>query len=187
MFQEKERLEYFNEQAPAELKNRTWSSIQQENKRRAKQRRQGLVMAACFAFVLLAGDVMYQNSTILKVHDMPISYWNVRVEDANGEIPFSISEKKNESAPNEIPMEINVSGRAHVEVSEGYIRTQEDSEDSSKEIKELDIQEKTVIFWHVNGDSSTIAVCTITTEDSRYHYVMEKTESNCKIRLKEKE
>ena len=74
MFQEKERLEYFNEQAPAELKNRTWSSIQQENKKRTKQRRQGLVMAACFAFVLLAGDVMYQNSTIVKVHDMPISY-----------------------------------------------------------------------------------------------------------------
>ena len=94
MFQENDRMEYSSRKAPDELKNRTWSSIQQENKRRAKQRRQGLVMAACFAFVLLAGDVMYQNSTILKVHDMPISYWNVRVEDANGEIPFSISEKK---------------------------------------------------------------------------------------------
>ena len=84
-------------------------------------------------------------------------------------------------------MEINVRGRAHVEVTEGYIRTQEGSEASSKDIKELDIQKKTVIFWHVNGDSSTIAVCTITTEDSKYQYVMEKTESSCKLRLKEKE
>ena len=187
MFQEKERLEYFNEQAPAELKNRIWSSIQQENKKRMKQRRQGLVMAACFAFVLLAGNVMYQNSTIVKVHDMPISYWAVRITGTNGDIPFSISETRNEGTPDEIPMEINARGRAHIEVSEGSIRIQEDSENQGKEITELDILGKTVIFWQVKGDSNTIAVCTITTEDSQYQYVMEKNESSCKLRLKEKE
>ena len=80
MFQEKDRMEYSSRKAPDELKNRTWSSIQQEKRRQAKQRRQGLYLAACFAGVLLASNVMYQNSTIVKVNDQPISYFNVSLE-----------------------------------------------------------------------------------------------------------
>ena len=34
MFQENERMEYSNRKAPDELKNRTWSSIQLENKKK---------------------------------------------------------------------------------------------------------------------------------------------------------
>lgn len=184
MFQEKERLEYISQKAPEELKNRTWSSIQQENRKRTKQRRQVLVMAACFAGVLLASNLAYQNSTIVKVNGVLISYMNVSIE--NNDIPFAISEKRNEGAPNEVPMEINVRDRAHVEVSEGSIRSQGVSEDQEKEIQELDIMEPTVILWRVNGDSNTIATCTITTEDAQYQYEIEKNESSWKLRLKAK-
>lgn len=186
MFQENERMEYSSRKAPDELKNRTWSSIQQEKRRMAKQRKQGLYLAACFAGVLLVSNVMYQNSTIVKVNDMPISYLNVRVENESGDIPFAISEGRNKEIQSEVPMEINVSGNAHVEVSAGTIRIEGDSEISEKEVTELVIQGETIVWWNMKGDSSTIATCTITTETKEYVYVMEQDESGWKLKLKEK-
>ena len=169
MFQEKERVEYLNEHAPEELKNRTWSSIQ----KRGKQRRQGLVMAACFAGVLLVSNFMYQNSMIVKIHDAENS-------------PFTISEKRNEETPDEISMEINVKGRACVEVSHGSIRTEGDSETLEDEVKKLDVEGKTVVVWTLDGDSNIIATCTVTTEEAQYQYLMEKKESGWKLKLKGK-
>ena len=186
MFQENERMEYHSKKAPDELKNRTWSSIQQEKRRLAKQRKQGMYLAACFAGVLLAGNVMYQNSTIVKVNDTPISYLSVSVETESGDIPFAISESRNVALQGEIPMEINVSGNAHISVSEGSIRTNYNSDDSENEVTELDIQEKTVVFWLVADSDETAATCTITTDNQEYLYVMEKDESGWKLRLKEK-
>ena len=185
MFQEKERMEYSSRKAPDELKNRTWSSIQHEKRRQAKQRRQGIYLAACFAGVLLASNVMYQNSTIVKVNDQPISYLNVSVGTESGDIPFAISEGRNKEVQCEIPMEINVSGQAHVEVTKGSIRIQ-DSMNQENEVKELDINGKTVIVWSIDEDSNTIANCIITTEDSKFQYVMERDGAGWKLRLKEK-
>lgn len=186
MFQEKDRMEYSSRKAPDELKNRTWSSIQQEKRRQAKQRRQGMCLAACFAGVLLASNAMYQDSTIVKVNDQPISYFNVSVGTESGDIPFAISEGRNKEVQEEIPMEINVSGCAHIEVSEGSIRTQVDSMSQEHEVTELEIEGKTVVFWNVERDGTTIAICTITTDDAQYQYVMEWDESGWKLRLKEK-
>ena len=186
MFQENERMEYFSRKAPDELKNRTWSSIQQEKRKAAKMRTQGLVMAACFAGVVFLGNGFYQNSTIVKVNDVPISYMNVSVETESGDIPFAISEGRNKEIRSEIPMEVNVKGRAHVEVSEGSIRSQQSSEIQEKEVAELDIQGETMILWSIAGDSTTKASCIITTEENEYQYVMEQDESGWKLRLEKK-
>lgn len=186
MFQENDRMEYSSRKAPDELKNRTWSSIQQTKRKQAKQMRQGLYLAACFAGVLLIGNGMYQNSTIVRVNDTPISYLNVSVGTESGDVPFAISEGRNKEIQSEIPMEIKVSGNAHVEVSAGTIRTANNSELSENEMTELDIQGETVVFWSVEGDNNTIATCTITTEHEQYQYVMEMDGTNCKIKLKEK-
>ena len=116
----------------------------------------------------------------------PISYLNVSVGTESGDVPFAISEGRNKEIQSEIPMEIKVSGNAHVEVSEGTIRTASNSEISENEMTELDIQGETVVFWSVEGDNNTIATCTITTEYEQYQYVMEMDGTNCKIKLKEK-
>ena len=105
MFQEKEKKEYFNQKAPEELKNRTWSSIQQEKRKVEKQRRQGLAMVACFAGLIFASNFVYQNSTIVKVNDVPISYLNVNVGCDDENIPFTISEGRNRELQGGIPME----------------------------------------------------------------------------------
>ena len=186
MFQENERMEYSNRKAPDELKNRTWSSIQQEKRKVAKQRKQGLYMAACFAGILLVSNVMYQNSTIVKVNDVPISYFNVRVGNESGDIPFAISEERNKEIHIEVPMEINVSEDAHVEVSAGTIRIEGESEISEKEVTELDIQGKTVVLWNMKEESSTTATCSIFTETKEYLYVMEQDASGWKLKLKTK-
>ena len=186
MFQEKDRMEYSSRKAPDELKNRTWSSIQQEKKKQAKRRRQGMYLAACFAGVLLASNVMYQNSTIVKVNDVPVSYLNVRVGTGSGDVPFTISEGRNKEIQSEIPMEINVSKAAHVEVSKGTIRTEKDSEVSDKRVSELNICGETVVLWNVEDGSDAIATCTITTEDRVYQYVVTLDETGWKLRLKEK-
>lgn len=186
MFQEKDRMEYSSRKAPDELKNRTWSSIQQEKRRQVKRRKQGMYLAACFAGVLLAGNVMYQNTTIVKVNDTPVSYWNVSVGTESGDVPFIISETRNKEIQNEIPLEINISGNAHIEVSEGSIRTEHEVEISENEITEMDIQGKTVVFWCMNIADETMATCTIRTETNEYIYVMEQDESGWKLRLKEK-
>ena len=163
MFQEKEILEYGNTKAPEELKNRTWSSIK-------KQRQQRLSIAACIAVVFLAGNVMYQNSAIVKVKD----------------VPFSISESRNQKNQSEIPMEISVSENAHIEVSEGTIRIEDSSEDSYVEATELDICEDVVVIWNMEGVKESTAICTITTETKVYQYVAEAEETGWKLRLKEK-
>ena len=185
MFQENERMEYSSQKAPEMLKNRTWSSIQQKKRKMAEQRKQGLYLAACFVGVLMIGNLMHQNSTIVKINNMPISYLEVSIGNKTGNIPFAISEGRNSGIQGEVPMEISVEGKAHIEVSEGIIRI-ENSENQKTEVTELEIFGKTVIFWCVEGDSNITATCTITTEEESYQYVMEKDESGCKLKLKEK-
>ena len=72
-----------------------------------------------------------------------------------------------------------------VEVTKGSIRIQ-DSMNQENEVKELDINGKTVIVWSIDEDSNTIANCIITTEDSKFQYVMEREGAGWKLRLKEK-
>lgn len=185
MFQENERMEYSNRKAPDELKNRTWSSIQQEKRMIAKKRKQSLYIAACFVGILFMCNVMLQNSTIVKVNDRPISYLNVHVENEAGDIPFSISEGRNKEIHGDIPMEIHVSGKAHIAVSKGSIRIQNNTEVSENVATELDIQGKTNIVWSIEGVDNTMATCTITTEDRMFQYVVKADTSGWKMRLKE--
>ena len=186
MFQENERMEYSSTKAPDELKNRTWSSIQQEKRKLAKQRRQGMYLAACFAGVLLVSNVMYQNSTIVKVNNTPVSYLNVSVGAESENLFWTISEGRNKEIQGEIPMEINVSGDAHIEVSAGTIRTEKDRGVFEKEVTEMDIYGQTVIIWSLAGEHNSTSTCTITTENKVYQYVVEKDETDWQLRLKEK-
>ena len=186
MFQENEKMEYHSIKAPDELKNRTWSSIQQEKKKVAKQRKQVMYVAACFAGLIFASNAMLQSSTIVKVNNKPISYLNVNVGMESGDVPFAISEGRNKEIQGEIPMEINVSGKAQVEVSAGTIRTENDSEISEMKVTILEVQDENVVIWCVDEESSKSATCTITTEQNVYQYVLEATESGWKLRLKEK-
>ena len=186
MFQEKERMEYYSQKAPDELKNRTWMSIQQEKKKLEPKNRQVLSLAACFAGIILFSNVMLQNSTIVKVNDMPVSYWNVDAGHQSGDIPFTISEGRNKEIRDEIQMEINVSENAQIEVSAGTIHTEVDGDVSQQKNTKLDIQGETVVCWDMEGDDNTIATCTIKTGNEVYQYVLELTETGWKLRLKEK-
>ncbi len=179
MFQENERMEYMSQKAPEQLKNRVWSSIQQEKRKATRKRIQSLAIAACFAGVIIASNVMLVGSTVVRVNDVPVSYWST-------DIPLAISQGRNEEIQSKIPMEIDVDKKAHIEVSEGSLYTRQNSEIQDKEVTNLDIQGKTVVFWNIAADSNTTATCTITTEGKEYQYVMEANESGWKLRLKQK-
>lgn len=179
MFQENERMEYLSQKAPDELKNRVWSSIQQEKRKATRKRVQGLAIAACFAGVFIATNVMLLGSSIVRINDRPIFYWNT-------DIPFAISKGRNKEIQGEIPMEINVGGKAHIEVSEGSLYTRQNSEIQEQEVNKLYIQGKKVVYWSITADSNTTATCTIITEGKEYRYVLEANESSWKLRLKQK-
>ena len=138
-----------------------------------------------FSFII---QIAAQIRGVVKDADTgePISYLNVSVENESGDIPFAISEGRNKEIPSEIPMEVNVKGRAHIEVSEGSIRLQQNSEIQETEVTELNIQGETVVLWSITGDSNTTASCIITTEEKEYQYVMEQGEFGWKLRLKKK-
>ncbi len=179
MFRENERMEYFSQKAPTELKNRVWSSIQQEKRKTTRRRIQSLAIAACFVGVFVVSHVMLLNSTILRINDMPVSYWNT-------DIPFAISQGRNKEIQGNIPMEIHVGEEAHIEVSEGSIYTTKNSEIQDEKVTQLHIEGKTVVFWSISTDSNTAATCTITTEGKEYRYVLEANESGWKLRLQQK-
>ena len=179
MFQENERMEYFSQKAPTELKNRVWSSVQQEKRKTTRRRIQGLAIAACFIGVFVVSHVMLLNSTILRINDIPVSYWNT-------DIPFAISKGRNKEIQGNIPMEIRVGEEAYIEVSEGSIYTTNNSELQDEEVTQLYIEEKAVVFWNISADSNTVATCTITTEGKEYRYALEANESGWTLRLQQK-
>lgn len=184
MFKEEEKLEYLNTKAPAELKNRTKSAIQQKKKSVAKKRTVRIVAVACCACVIIATNVMYHNSTIIKVNDVPVSYLDVKIKNETENIPSTASMVRNKGPQSVIPMEIDVKGKTHVKVSEGRIYTKSSEMDLSDTIQELDIKKSDVIYWEVDANT-TNATCVVTTEKKEYHYVIEKDKSGYKIKLEQ--
>lgn len=184
MFKEQEKVEYFNTKAPNELKNRTRSSIQQKKRSIAKKRKIRIVAVACCACMIIVTNVMYQNSTIIKVNDVPVSYLDVKVKSEPENTPSTISMVRNIEPQRVIPMEIDVRGKAYIKVSEGRIYTKNDNVDLADSIQELDIQKSDVIYWEVDANTTT-ATCIVTTGKKEYHYIIENDESECKIKLKQ--
>ena len=60
-----------------------------------------------------------------------------------------------------------------------------EADESSEEIKNLDISEPTVIYWCVNGNSNSIPKCTITVGDKEYTYVIEFDEDKSVFIIKQ--
>ena len=185
MFKEEEKLEYLNTKAPEELKNLTRSAIQQKKKSIVKKSKVRILAVACCACMVIATNVMYQKSTIIKVNDVPVSYLDVKIKNETANIPSTASMVRNKGPQSVIPMEIDVKGKTHIKVSEGRIYTKSSQMDLSDSVKELDIQKSDVIYWEV--DANTInATCVVTTEKKEYHYVIEKDKSEYKIKLKQR-
>ena len=184
MFKEEEKLEYLNTKAPEELKNRTRLAIQQKKKSVAKKRTVRIVAMACCACMIIVTNIMYQNSTIIKVNDVPVSYLDVKVKNETENITSTVSMVRNIEPQGVIPMEIDVKGKTHIKVSKGRIYTKTSQMDLSDSVQELDIKKSDVIFWEVDANT-TNANCVITTEKKEYHYVIVKDKSEYKIKLKQ--
>lgn len=184
MFKEEEKLEYFNTKAPEELKNRTKSALQQKKRSMAKKRTVRIAIVACCACMIIATNVMYRNSTIIKVNDVPVSYLDVKIKNETENIPSTISMVRNIEPRSVIPMEIDVKGNTHIKVSEGRIYTKSSQRDLSDNVQELDIRKSDVIYWEVDVNT-TNATCVVTTEKKEYHYVIGKDKSEYKIKLKQ--
>jgi hypothetical protein len=184
MFKEQEKAEYFNTKAPTELKNRTRLAIQKKKSSMAKKRRVRIVAVACCACMLIVTNVMYQNSTVIKINDVPVSYLDVTIKSETENIPSTISVARNVEPHSVIPMEIEAKGKTNIKVSEGRIYTKSNEVDLSERFQELNIQKSDVIYWEVDVNTTT-ATCIVTTEKKEYRYVIVNDESGCKIKLKQ--
>ena len=182
MFQEKEKMEYSSCKAPEELKNRIWSSIELEKKKSRVQAQKWIAAAACFVGVVLAGNFMYQESAILKINETPISYFGVQVDENIGNIPYLASGERNKSNQDVVPLEIQVSENAHIEVSTGNLCMDNEGTAETKNVVELNIMEQSVVYWYID-EYEMHATCTVRTESKEYHYAMDKEDASWNIRL----
>lgn len=182
MFQEKEIEAYQEIKAPAELKNRVWTSVKQHRKKVRKQQMTVVAAAACFAFILSISGVMDSNS-VLSVNDTRVSYRAVDLNQSARSGLLTASEGVNSDSQIQIPLEIQVE-KAHICVSQGILQQME-ADSTSHAITEMDITESTVIYWVVNGDTDSIPTCTITTDDEEYTYVLDFDEEKSVFTLKQ--
>ena len=173
MFQEKDIEAYQNMTAPVELKNRIRLSIEQQRRKKMKQSMVVLSAAACLAIVVFAGGVFRNNSTIISVNDMAVSYEAVALGQTSTYGVATANVGRSSDAFLQVPMEISVSEKAHICVSEGTIHTKVETDSVINEITEIDIFENTVIYWNVAGDINNTPTCTIVTGGKEYVYVIE--------------
>ena len=167
MFQEKERVEYSSYKAPEELKNRIWSSIEQDKRKHRLQAKKCLAMAACFVGILLVGNFIHQESPVLMINDAPAL----------------VSEGRNKSIQEMIPLELQVSEKAHIKVSAGKLTMDVEGYEEAKEVTEMEVLKNSVVYWCIENDISN-ALCTVITEDKEYQYVLNKVEDGWKVQLK---
>lgn len=184
MFREKDKMVYQNTKAPDELKNRVWLSVEQHRKRAKRQHMTFVVAAACFAIVFSLNGVFDSNSSILSVNDTTVSYDAVKLHSSARGGLLTASEGHNFDPVFFIPLEINVTEKAHIEVSKGTLQ-QVETDDSSEEVKAMDISEKTVIYWCVSGDTDSASTCIITTDEEEYIYVIEFDEEKSVFIIKQ--
>lgn len=184
MFQEKDSEAYQDIKAPVELKNRIQLSIEQQRRKQRKRNVAVLSAAACLAIVLFAGGV-FRSSTIISINDMAVSYEGVKLQHTPKYGVATANVTRSSDAFLQVPLEIEISEKAHICVSQGTIQTKVETDSSLEEITEMDIFEKTVIYWQVTGDINSIPTCTIITGGNEYVYVIEFDETEAVYTIKQ--
>jgi len=185
MFQEKDIEAYQSIKAPVELKNRIRLSVELQRRKRRRQSVAVLSAAACFAIVLFAGGNLRNTSTIISVNDTAVSYEAVELGATSSYDIATANVGRSSKAFLQVPMEISVSEKAHICVSEGTIQTKVETDSLAKEITEMDVFENTVIYWQVTGDINSTPVCTIVTGGKEYVYVIEFDEKEAVYTIKQ--
>ena len=162
MYQEKNLEIYRQIKAPEELKNRIFFSVKNTQK---KQRAAWAAATAGVVLMISVNGWMHSQHTILSVNEKPVTYRSVEIEKDVQE-SWPIGQGTKQEAFIQIPMEIDVKKNAHIEVSEGTLQ-------QSKEqniVMEMDISEKTVIYWTLDTDTMISPICTITIGEETYRY-----------------
>lgn len=162
MFQKKDIEAYRETQAPVELKNRIQISIEQQRKKIRKQQIRFIAVAATFVILISAGGLFDNSNTILFVNDRVVS------EDA---VELSSLTRRSMDTAIQVPLEIQATESTKVQVSQGTLQLLE-ADGTSKKCTELEINEKTVIYWTVEGNTTNNPTCTITTNNKNYVYVI---------------
>lgn len=189
MFQEKDLEAYQDIKAPAELKNRIRSSIDQQRTRMRKQQMRVLAAAACMALVFSVSGVFNQSSTILMVNDKAVSHRAVAVETSMPQVLKTASEGRSAEPLIQVPMEIRAEKPTHIEVSQGtlqhVVETDAQIESAAEAVTEVEITEPAVIYWSVYGDTKDAPTCTMTTEGNVYTYVIVFDENESVFTIKQ--
>ena len=162
MYQEKDLEIYRQIKAPAELRNRISSAVEKTQK---KQRTVCAVVTASMVLMVSVNGWMHSQHTILSINEKPVTYRSVEIQN-EGEEPWVICEGKKQNGLIQIPMEIDVEKNAHIEISEGTLQQSKEQE----RIMEMDISEKTVIYWTLDANTMIDPICTITVGEDIYRY-----------------
>jgi len=175
MFQKNEVDGYKKICVSEELKNRTFHSIKVEAKRRQKQRTGQAIALASLCLMLFVGGIVYRNDSVLAVNSTPVLNKAVQLESYNEKIGLRRSSLEQE-AQITVPLEVNVSKKAQISVTSGTIwRT---SQEESEGYTELEITEKTVVYWTIIENADITPVCTITVGNRTYTYMVTMDEEN---------
>ncbi len=70
---------------------------------------------------------------------------------------------------------------AHLQVTKGNLCMELESDADANAVKEMNLSKGSVVYWYMGEEEK--ALCTITTEEQEYFYVIEKEEAGWKIRL----
>lgn len=185
MFQEKDIEAYQSIKAPVELKNRIKLSVKQQRKKDVRKSIAWVSAAACLAIVLFSGAFLRNNSTIISVNDRMVSYEAVEINRSSGYGLATANVGRSSAASLQIPLEIAVTEKAHISVSQGTLKNMVETDSEWKEITEMDISKPAVIYWTITGDINDIPICTIITEGKEYSYVIEFNERDSVYTIKQ--
>lgn len=185
MFQEKEIEAYQSIKAPIELKNRIRLSVEQEKRKASKQGWSYVAAAACVALVLLSGSFMGMGDGIVSVNDTRITRSSYQLENSNASELSIAKEGRSDSAKIQVPLEVEVSGKTYLEVSEGTLTTLVETDEFSEEVTQMYILDSTVVYWTVEGDALKQPKLVVKTEDKEYIYVITYNEKEDVFTIKQ--
>lgn len=186
MFQKKDIEAYQDVKAPVELKNRIRSSIDQQRSRIRRQQMTVVAAAACLALVFSLSGMFEQNGTILSVNDTAVTHNALELDISTNYSLATASERRSCEPLIVVPMEIDVMENAQIQVSDGTLQWEMETDAEYEKRTEMEIMETTVIYWAVNGDANKTPSCTITTGSEVYTYVIEFEESESVFTIKQK-
>ena len=199
MVQERAREIYSGIKAPAGLKESVRSSIKMQRVRMAKQSAAWLSAAACLVLVFLSG--MFDGTAPLVRMDGEVIAeqaigLETYTEDTGLAIARSLPAAMARSLPGDtlqengntirVPLEISVAKTARVRVSEGTLQDSVEAAVEGDSVTELDISGERVVYWVLEGNAGLQPVCTVTTKEGNYEYVIEFDEDNAVFTIKQK-